>query len=118
MCHALVIEDNYIIATLIADMIMEAGVTTVALAATQAEAIAAAFERNPAIILSDVNLAEGTGPGAVQIILSTLGVIPVVFVTGSPNECDPRIKAAAIFTKPFEPQLLIREVEQIVRALD
>jgi CheY-like chemotaxis protein len=114
MCHALIIEDDYGIAMQIAELLTAMGVTSVAMAATEAVAVATALQQRPAIILSDVRLAEGTGPGAVRAILSALGPIPVVFVTGSPDECDPRIAAAAILTKPFLPQLLIGTVGRLV----
>jgi CheY-like chemotaxis protein len=115
MCRALVIEDDYFIATQIADLLAEIGIF-VALAATQTDAIAAALEQKPAFILSDVRLAEGTGPDAVQAIVSALGSIPVIFITGSPEDCDPRIDAVAIFTKPFIPKMLVGAVQRLVAA--
>jgi CheY-like chemotaxis protein len=55
--------------------------TSIATAFTEEEAVEAAHERTPAIILSDANLSVGAGPGAVQTITSAFGVIPVIFIT-------------------------------------
>ncbi len=89
MCHVLVIEDDWLIAEHIVHLAEEAGATSIAQADTQAGAIEAARGQRPEMILSDVKLLSGTGPLAVQEILAELGEIPVIFITGTPEDCAP-----------------------------
>lgn len=116
MCHVLVIEDDYLIATQIAEAAMLAGASTIDLASTQNGAIAAALAHRPALILSDVRLREGTGPGAVQAITALLGAIPVVYITGSPEQCAAPADCATILIKPFVRQTLITVMQGLVPA--
>lgn len=85
MCHVLVIEDNLLTAEVIGDLAREAGASSVVLTAAEAEAILSAYDTKPAVILSDVRLAEGSGPRAVRAIVHGLGPIPVIFITGTPD---------------------------------
>lgn len=101
MCHVLVIEDEGLIAEHIADMVCGAGATSVAHAETEAGAVAQARVRKPEMILSDVRLLEGTGPAAVQTILAEFGPIPVIFVTGTPEDCRPCEPPAVVLGKPI-----------------
>lgn len=89
MCHVLIIEDDWLIAEHIVQLVKDAGATSTAQADTQDSAIEAARRQRPEIILSDVRLISGTGPLAVQAILAELGQIPVIFITGSPEDCTP-----------------------------
>lgn len=57
MCHALIIEDEWLMAEHIRDLVEQAGASTVEVASTEAEAIELARRELPAIILSDVRLA-------------------------------------------------------------
>jgi CheY-like chemotaxis protein len=101
MCHVLVIEDEYMIADHIADVVTAAGATSVVHAETEADAIAEARARRPEIIMSDVKLLDGTGPAAVERILAELGPIPVIFVTGTPEDCRPCEPPAVVLGKPI-----------------
>ncbi|MCC2977965.1 response regulator [Sphingomonas sp. PL-96] len=89
MCHVLIIEDEPFVAMTIQAMLEEEGATTVDFAVTEAEAISAALANPPKLITSDVRLIEGTGPLALEQIHQHLGEIPVIFITGSPDECQP-----------------------------
>jgi two-component system, response regulator PdtaR len=100
MCHTLIIEDEWIIAELMGDWAEEAGARSVAYASTEDDAVAEALAHPPSFIISDVRLIEGTGPRAVARICDRLGAIPTMFVTGTPNECDPCDDAVAILSKP------------------
>lgn len=101
MCHALIIEDEPLIALHIADLAEEAGATTVIFAETQVTAIDAALEHKPDIILSDVQLLEGTGPAAVTAIRDALGVLPVIFITATPEAVLGLDMEAAVLVKPL-----------------
>lgn len=105
MCHVLVIEDEPLIADHIGYIIERAGATSVAYASSESEAIALSREHTPDIILSDVNLKEGgTGPRAVVAIRDENGDVPVIFITGTPEDCEPCDYAAAVLGKPLQEQ--------------
>ena len=101
MCHALIIEDEPMIAMLLQDLLEEAGATSFAFAATERDAVALAVEQPPSVITSDIRLLEGTGPGAVAQIKSRLGDIPTVFITANPATCDHCSSLDIILAKPF-----------------
>ncbi len=101
MCHVLVIEDDWIIAEHISSVLREAGATSIAQADTEAGAVAAALDQPPEVIVSDVKLAAGLGPLAVQSIIAALGEIPVIFVTATPDECKPCAPPGIILEKPI-----------------
>ena len=102
MCHVLVIEDDFFIADYIVQLIEGAGATSVAHAASEGEACDEARRQRPSLIMSDVKLIEGTGPRAVRTILAELGPIPVIFVTGTPEDCEPCDAPAVVLGKPID----------------
>jgi len=116
MCHVLIIEDDWLLSDHIAQLIETAGATSVDIAGTEDEAVTVALDHPPAIIISDVNLPQGTGPLAVQRILATLGTIPVLFVTGSPDVCEPRSDAMRMLVKPVDDRLLVSTFQTIAPA--
>ena len=100
--HALIIEDEPIIAMLIEDHLRTLGYTSVDFAVTEAEAVAAAGRRCPDLITSDVRLSEGCGIAAVQSICGGKP-IPVVFITATAGEVRARLGEAIVVAKPFGP---------------
>jgi CheY-like chemotaxis protein len=104
----LVIEDEPIIAFDIAGIVTEMGHRVVATASTKAEAVAAARDKKPALILADIQLDDGSsGIDAVAEILEAVDV-PVIFVTAFPERLLTGEKTEPTFlvTKPFEPDVL------------
>lgn len=79
MCHVLIIEDEPFIAMDLQQLLEEQGATSFDFADSEDEAVAAAMQRRPDIITSDVKLTKGTGPAAVLTIHEQLGQIPVIF---------------------------------------
>ena len=106
MCHVLIIEDEPFIAMGIQMMLEDEGATSFDIAVTEAEAVAAALARPPELITSDVKLIEGTGPLAVQQIHRSLGDVPVIFITGTPDQCRPCSPSGVILTKPLQQSAL------------
>ncbi|WP_294391586.1 response regulator [uncultured Sphingomonas sp.] len=102
MCHVLVIEDEWVIAEQVAEIARASGATSIDTADNQEEAVDAARAHVPDIILSDVRLVHGTGPMAVQAIQAHHGPIPVIFITGSPDECQPCNPPGIILSKPID----------------
>lgn len=101
MCHVLIIEDEWLIAEHIAGLAEDCGATSVRIAATEEDAVEAARAEPPCIILSDVRLLEGTGPGAVAAIRRAQGAVPVIFITGTPEDVEPHEPPTVILGKPI-----------------
>lgn len=111
MRHALIIEDELVLAFAVEDALREIGYATFAIATSMAEAIAAAETQCPDLIVADHHITDGTGTEAVQSICSEKA-IPVVFVTGSEEEVRKQIPGALIVAKP----LTLAELQENVSA--
>ncbi len=98
--HALIIEDEFLTAQLIEDRLRDLGFTSFASAMDEEEAVAAARERCPDLITSDVELLRGCGIDAVQQICDEKP-IPVLYITGSAARVRERCPWAIIIQKPF-----------------
>jgi len=116
MCHVLVIEDDFLIADHIIQLIERAGGTSFDQAASQDEAIDAARLRPPSIIMSDVNLSAGTGPAAVEAIFLEHGPTPVIFVTGTREACHVSRPSMIVLDKPINEQALIAAFQSLAPA--
>jgi two-component system, response regulator PdtaR len=116
MCHVLIIEDDWIIADHIAQLVETAGAVSTDMAATEDEAVDQAFRRPPAVIVSDVNLGTGTGPSAVARIIAELGRIPVMFVTGEPRGFKPSSPDMPVLHKPVDDRMLMETFRAIAPA--
>ena len=114
--HALVIEDNFLIATQIEDGLSVLGYETFDLVDTESAAIDATRIRCPDLITADDRLASGTGLAAVHAICAEQ-VIPVVFILGSALTPAHMLPYASVIGKPFGGLCLRDAVGQaIVRA--
>lgn len=98
--HALVIEDQYLIAVAIQDELHDLGYTSVEIVSREREAVEAARLRCPDLITADNELSDGTGVIAVQEICENQ-VIPVVFIVGDIDSVEPPVPFAAVVAKPF-----------------
>ena len=98
--HALIIEDESLIALAIEDALRGCGFTSFEIAVSADEAVAAAARKCPDLITADVELRPGCGITAVQSICSQQA-IPVLFITGSPDEVRIRIPGHPMVEKPF-----------------
>ena len=103
--HALIIEDESMIALAIEDALRGCGFTSFDIAVSAEEAAAAAERRCPDLITADVELRPGCGITAVQSICSERP-IPVIFITGSPGEVRIRMPGHALVEKPFSADLI------------
>ncbi|MEA3012131.1 MAG: hypothetical protein QOD42_676 [Sphingomonadales bacterium] len=98
--HALIIEDEPLIAMLIEDHLRAVGYLSIDFAVTETEAVAAALRRCPDLITADVHLATGCGIAAVEAICSAR-IIPVVFITANAQDVRRRLADAVVVAKPF-----------------
>lgn len=114
MCHVLIIEDEPLVALTIQGLLEEEGAASFDIAATQAEAVAAALAHRPNLITSDVRLVSGTGPEAVKQIHDRLGDVPVIFISATPEECIPCAPPGIVISKPFRDKDLRSAYHRVV----
>lgn len=112
--HALIIEDEGLIALQIEDILREIGYKSFDHASSVGDASDAARDRCPDLITADHRIIGGTGAQAVLKICAGK-VIPVLFVTGSGTEVREQIPQALIVDKPFSTSTLCRLVEEAIR---
>src|SRR5688572_7194883 len=98
--HALIIEDEALIAMAIEDTLRLCGFTSFDFAVSAEQAVSAAAANCPNLITADVELRPGCGITAVQSICSEQ-LIPVLFITGRPGEVRVRMPGHALVEKPF-----------------
>lgn len=108
--HALIIEDEALIAMSIEEILRDCGFTSFDIASTSEQAIDAARHRCPALITADVELNPGCGIEAVNAICSG-PPIPVVFITGSPGEVLSRMPQHPLISKPFTTEAVMAAVK-------
>jgi DNA-directed RNA polymerase specialized sigma24 family protein/CheY-like chemotaxis protein len=99
----MIIEDEPLIAMELSQLVKEMGFTVVAAAGRQEQAISAAGDKKPSLILADIQLQDdGSGIVAAQEILQRYEV-PIVFVTGFPERLltGEGTEPAFVVAKPF-----------------
>jgi CheY-like chemotaxis protein len=114
--HALIIEDEALIAMSIEGALRACGYVSFSFAATVDQAIDAARERCPDLISADVRLSSGCGIDAVAAICGG-GSIPVIFVTGTAGDVGRRRPGSIIVHKPFNDSDIKRAVDRITARL-
>lgn len=98
--HALIIEDELLIAWDIGLALEEMGYTSVAIASTERAAVEAVCHQQPDLVTADYSLAEGNGVGAVNTICRDRDV-PVIFITSQASEVLKVLPDAIVISKPF-----------------
>lgn len=102
--RVLVIEDEAIIAMDLQDIVSDMGHSVTGVARTHDGAVRLAGRERPDLILSDIQLADGSsGVEAVNEILKAAGDIPVIFITAFPERLltGERPEPAFVITKPY-----------------
>ncbi len=111
--HALIIEDESLIAMAIEDYLRELGFTSFDLAPCPQSAISAAADRCPDLITSDVQLKPGCGISTVLTICEGIN-IPVIFITDNVADVRRRLPECRALTKPFSAQQLAAAVHEVL----
>lgn len=108
--HALIIEDEALIAITLEEILRDCGFTSFDVAASSEIAISAAKLRCPDLITADVELKPGCGIQTVNAICSGPPV-PVIFVTGSPSDVTRLMPHHLLIVKPFAVEDVIKAVK-------
>lgn len=113
--HALIIEDNALIAVMIRDYLEECGYDSVDFAITQGEAIQLAERRCPDLITADDSLEHGSGVEAIGHICRDRA-IPVIFIVADPTNVERTLPNALFLQKPFSERALARAIQAAEKA--
>ena len=114
--EVLIIEDEPLIAMQLEDLVSDLGHTVVGTAATRAQAEKIFAERRPALVLADIQLADGSsGIDAVDQMLK-LGDVPVIFITAYPEKLltGDRPEPTYLITKPFQEATVRAAISQVL----
>lgn len=113
--RVLVVDDDAMIAMLLADMIAEMGCDVCAIEATEAGAVAAALRCRPDLMIIDARLGDESGVSAVEEILRT-GFVPHVFISGDISAVQALRPGAVAILKPFSESDLVRAIQRALGA--
>jgi DNA-binding response OmpR family regulator len=112
--HALIIEDEGVIAALIEFELRQLGYETCDVVSSEQMAIRAAEHRCPDLITVEDRLRDGSGINAVQTICRHVA-IPVVYITTVPADTHGRVpEGATVLGKPWLCQDLANAVLKAV----
>jgi DNA-directed RNA polymerase specialized sigma24 family protein/CheY-like chemotaxis protein len=110
----LIIEDETFIAMDIEALVESLGHNVIGVARTHSEAVALARQKQPGLILADIQLADGSsGLDAVNELLGSFEV-PVIFITAYPERflTGQRPEPAFLIAKPFQLAVVSAVVSQ------
>ncbi|WP_299194320.1 response regulator [uncultured Erythrobacter sp.] len=110
----LIIEDEPLISMQLEDLVTGIGHSVSGTAATRTQAREAFAEREPGLVLADIQLADGSsGLDAVDDILAITNV-PVIFITAYPERLltGDRLEPTYLVTKPFQEQAVRTAISQ------
>ena len=110
--HALIIEDEALVAMSIEDALRDCGCTSFDHAASVEAAIEAAARHAPDLMTADVQLSPGCGVDAVEAICGSRP-IPVFFITGTAAEVRARLPGHVVVDKPFRPDQIAAAVRRV-----
>lgn len=113
--HALVIEDNHLIAMMVEEELAEHGYASVEVATSQRQAIELAKIRCPDLITVDDKLDSGSGVETIREICRNQAV-PVVFITAAPDAVKAVFPEAVIIPKPFSKPQIAAAIQAAVEA--
>ncbi|MFL5295051.1 MAG: response regulator [Phenylobacterium sp.] len=83
--HALIIEDEMLIALEVESLLHDFGFESCDIADNPADAVRCALAHKPDLVTADVRILGGTGLDAMRAITRELGPIPHIYVTGNPD---------------------------------
>lgn len=115
--HAYIIEDDYLIAKALQDMLEDLGFTKFSFARSEDAAIMGADQPDIDLITADVRLLPGDGVTAVETICADRN-LPVLFITGYREELEERKPDAIVLQKPVKKEALAEAVRGLMADRD
>ena len=112
--HALIIEDEMLIALEVESLLHDFGFTSCDIADNPDDALRLALARRPDLMTADLRIFGGTGVEAVDAITALLGPIPHIYVTGNPDMLKGR--TAPVVDKPLTRRALALACERAAAA--
>ncbi|MGC4252779.1 MAG: response regulator [Sphingobium sp.] len=111
--RVLIVEDEILVALEIEQIVQDAGLDVIAIAADRTEALAMGAQCDIALI--DLNLRDGpTGPG-IGMELARRHDVRVIYVTANPDQIGAACDAAiGCVTKPFEARCIMAALKLAV----
>lgn len=109
--HALIIEDEMLIALEVESLLHDFGFITCDIADNPADAVRCALAHKPDLVTADVRILGGTGIEAMRAITAELGPIPHIYVTGNPDMISGQT-SAPIVDKPLTRRALAAACER------
>ena len=103
--HALIVEDELIVALGLQSMLVELGFGSFAFASTARQALEQAQLQTPDLITVDVGLLDGDGFQAVDAIQAACGPVVAIYVTGD-SAASSRRPEAVVLEKPVSTHTL------------
>jgi DNA-binding response OmpR family regulator len=113
--RVLVVEDEAVIAALLAEVLEAMGHDVCGIEATESDAVAAVARCKPDLMIVDVWLADGNGVSAVKEICRT-GPVPCVFVTADMTMVHALSQDAEIIHKPYREPDLVHAMQRALAA--
>lgn len=115
----LIVEDEMLIAWQVQDLLLDMGFTDVRTAGSFADAVKAAEDTRPGLLVCDVNLGDGPDGIAAAGEIRAAGPIPTVFVTGYAGEEIARriaegLPDAHMLRKPVEARRLKGSLRELL----
>lgn len=96
----LIVEDECLIAEMVAYALSDAGYDVCGIAASESEALRMANNIHPALAVVDVRLAPGNGKNVARQLADRFGTT-VLMATSEPVECLHDIGARGVIPKPY-----------------
>jgi DNA-binding response OmpR family regulator len=115
--HVYIIEDDYLIARSLQDILEDLGFTKFSFARSEDSAVFGANRPDFDLITADVRLLPGDGVNAVEKICRERH-IPVLFITAYREELEERKPDAVVLAKPIKPDELADAVRRLLSSGD
>ena len=107
----LIVEDDFLVGELLSMTLEDLGHEVCGIATSEAAAVAAATADRPDLMICDMTLETGTGPGAVATICRD-GFVPHLFVSGNVSSVLAVVPDAIVVEKPFRKTDLVRAIDR------
>jgi DNA-binding response OmpR family regulator len=105
--RVMIVEDDGVIAELLAEVIEAFGHEVCAIEASESGAVAAAGREKPDLMIIDANLQDGSGLNAIETIMA-FGPMPHILVSGDATRVRTLRPDATVLQKPyFEVDLIL-----------